>query len=63
MKYRAQWRKQYRAKRLKPPKELSSMELFLQAVKLYKRGVRDNDRDALLAAQRLLDMSEGREAE
>lgn len=39
------------------------MEMFLQAVKLYKRGVRDNDRDALLAAQRLLELSEGREAE
>lgn len=60
---RAQWLRQYRAKRLKPPKEPTSIELFLKAVEVYKRGVRDNDRDALLAAQRLLEMSEGREEE
>ena len=63
MRYRAQWRRQYRAKRLKPPKALSPMGMFLKAVKLYKHGVKHNDRDALLAAQRLLDMSEGREAQ
>lgn len=63
MAHRAQWRRQYRAKRLKPPKEVSSTGIFLKAVELYRRGVRDNDREALLAAQRLLDMTEGREAE
>ena len=55
--YSAKWRRQYRAK--KAPTE-TSIGVLLKAIKLYKRGVKNNDREALLAAQRLLDMSEGK---
>ena len=55
--YSAKWRRQSRAK--KAPTE-TSIGVLLKAIKLYKRGVKNNDREALLAAQRLLDMSEGK---
>ena len=51
--YRAKWRRQYRAK---APKQITPIGAYLKAVELYKRGVKNNDREALLAAQRLLDM-------
>ena len=55
--YRAQWRRAYR---VKAPKGMTSLEAFYKAIELYKRGVKNDDREALLAAQRLLDISEGK---
>ena len=58
--YRAKWRRPYRDK---APKRIPSTRALFMAAKLYKRGVKRDDREALLAAQWLLDMLDREETD
>ena len=56
--YIAQWRKRCREERklrLRIKRELASSGTLLKATRLYKLGVKNNDRDSLIAAAMLLD--------
>lgn len=56
--YSIQWRRPYRRQRLRRSKAKRitlSTGMLVQAAKLYKRGVKANDTEALLAAGGILD--------
>lgn len=56
--YVAKWRrpyKEYRLRLLKPQKEDFSTRMLAKAAMLYRRGVQNDDRETLLAADSLLD--------
>lgn len=56
--YVAQWRRPYRSERLrrrKPQKTALSTGMLVKAATLYRRGVQNDDRETLLAAESVLD--------